>query len=52
MTEGEFAELFASMVQGSLPAGWEIVGLDIGEITVKADYGQVFCLTVSIADPE
>lgn len=52
LTEGGFAEVFANSVERSLPRGWEIEALDIGEIVVKADHKQVFRLSISIEDPE
>lgn len=52
MTEGEFAEVFAQKVAGALPLGWEISWLDIGEVTVKTDTGQLFHLSIFISDDE
>lgn len=50
MDEGEFAEVFAFSVKDALPTGWTISALDIGEVVVEADHGQVFRLSVYLDD--
>lgn len=52
MNEYEFAEVFSACVSGSLPTGWTITPLDIGEILVKADHGRSFRLCIIIEDQE
>lgn len=52
MDEAEFAEVFAACVKDSLPTGWEILALDIGELEVTADHGRIFRLSISIEEPE